>query len=171
MRSQNIDLAYAEAMETCLATEHGQECLHNPRWTEEDWSEEHLHALHLERHALECDAEFYSREQRMELSKRIIHGQLCVRHSRYCAERLHVLQMIRGDAISDLQEPITAGVRSGRVRTVAARAAKKRVVRAARSLTPEHGRQSQEDLRDELESTPSTRAGNSDIHRQNMDRY
>lgn len=91
MRPQNINLAYAETMETCLAVEHNQECLHNPRWIEEDRSEERLHTLQRARHALECDPQSYSREQRVTLSKRIIHGQVCLHHSRYCTERLHIL--------------------------------------------------------------------------------
>ena len=171
MRPQNINLAYAETMKTCLAIEHDQKCLNNPRWIEEDWSEERLYTLQLERHAFERDPESYSRERRVVLSKRIIHGQVCLHHSRYCAERLHVLQMIRGDAIGDLQEPTTNRVRSGGVRIAAARVARKRAVRAARSLTPEQGRQGQRSLRDEFESRASTRTGNSDVNRLNKDRY
>lgn len=154
MRPRNINLAYAETMETCLAIEHGQECLHNPRWIEEDWSEERLHILQRERYAFECDPESYSREQRVVLSRRIIHGQVCLHHSRYCAERLHILQMIRGDVRSDLHEPATTRVRSGCVRTAAARAARKRALRAAKSLAPEKGRPCPDDLLDELESGP-----------------
>ena len=37
MRPQNINLAYAATMGTCLAVEHNQECLYNPRWIEEGW--------------------------------------------------------------------------------------------------------------------------------------
>lgn len=154
MRPQNINLAYAETIGTCLAVEHNQECLHNPRWIEEDWSEERVHVLQRERHAFERDAEFYSREQRLELSRRIIHGQVCLHHSHYCAERLHILQMIREDARSDLYETKPTRLRGGRVRTAAARAARKRALRAARFLTPEQGRPCPDDLMDELESGP-----------------
>jgi hypothetical protein len=164
MRPQNINLAYAETMKTCLAIEHDQKCLNNPRWIEEDWSEERLHALQRERHDFEQDPEFCSREQRIELSKRIIHGQVCLYHYHNCAERLHILQMIRGDAKGDLNETATIGVRSGRVRTTAARAARKKAVRAARSLTPEQGRQGGENLRDEFESTPSSLSGMVLVH-------
>lgn len=160
MRPQNINLAYAATMGTCLAVEHNQECLYNPRWIEEGWSEERLHVLQCERFAFECDAESYSRGQRVILSRRITHGQVCLHHSRYCAERLHILQMIRGDARSDLHEPTTTGVRRGRVRTAAARAARKRAVRAARSLTPEQGRLGSGNLQDELESGPPLFTGN-----------
>jgi hypothetical protein len=159
MRPQSINLSYAETMETCLATEHDQECLNNPRWIEEDWPEERLQALQLERHAFECHPKSYSREQRIELSKRIVHGQVCLYHYHYCAERLHILQMIRGDAKGDLNETATIGVRIGRMRATAARAARKKAVRAARSLTPEQGRHGGESLRDELESTPSSLTG------------
>jgi hypothetical protein len=171
MRPQNINLAYAETIQTCLAIEDGDECVHNPRWIEEDWSEERLHSLQRERRAFEHDPEFYSREQRIELSKRIIHGRVCLYHYHYCAERLHILQMIRGDAKGDLNETATIGVRSGRVRTTAARAARKRAVRAARSLTPEQGRQGGESLRDGFEGAPSSLTGNCDIHRRNVDTY
>ena len=156
MRPQNIKLSYTETTATCLAVEHNQECLHNPRWIEEDWSEERLHVLQRERWAFEFNAESYNREQRVTLSKRIIHGQVCLHHSRYCAERLHILQMIRGDARSDLRKPTTMGIRRVRVRTAAARAAKKNTVRAARSLTPEHGRPGPEDLIDGLASRPAS---------------
>lgn len=159
MRPQNINLSYAETMETCLATAHDQECLNNPRWIEEDWPEERLHALQRERHAFEHDPEFYSREQRIELSRHIIHGQVCLYHYHYCAERLHILQMIRGDAKGDLNETATIGVRIGRTRTTVARAARKKAVRSARSLTPEQGRQGGESLQDEFESTPSSLIG------------
>lgn len=152
MRPKNINLAYAETMGTCLAVEHNQECLHNPRWIEEDWSEERLLTLQRERHGFERDPESYTREQRVILSRRIIHGQVCLHHSRYCTERLHILKMIRGDANSDLHEPTTTRMSSGRVRTAAARAARKRAVRAARSLTPDLGRPGPEDLLDELAS-------------------
>jgi hypothetical protein len=154
MRPQNINLAYAETMGTCLAVQHNQECLHNPRWIEEDWSEERAHVLQRELHAFEFDAESYSHEQRIMLSRRIVHGQVCLYHSRYCAERLHILQMIRGDARSDLHEPTTTRLRGGRARTAAARAARKRALWAARSLTPEQGRPCPDDLLDELESGP-----------------
>ena len=169
MRPQNINLAHAKTMETCLATEHDQECLHNPRWIEEDWSHERVHALKCERRAFECDPESYSREQRVRLSRRIIHGQVCRHHSLCCADRLHILQMIRGDAKGDLSGLTTTGARSGRVRTAAARKAKKRAVRAARSLTPEQGRQDRQGLRDEFKSTPSWLTGDYDIRRQSVD--
>ena len=154
MRPRYINLAYAETMETCLATEHDQECLHNPRWIEEDWSEERLLTLQRARHALEHDADSYSREQRVALSRRIIHGQVCLHHSRDCVERLHILQMIRGDARSDLHEETTTGVRSGCLQTDAAPAAKKRALPAVGSLTPEQGRPGPGDLTDELSSRP-----------------
>jgi hypothetical protein len=159
MRPQNINLAYAETMETCLATERDQECLHNPRRVEEDWSEDRVQALQRERHAFECDPEFYSREQRVAFSRRIAHGQVYLHHSIYCAERLHVLQMIRGDAKGDLHEPTTTGARSGCARTAAARAARRRGVRAARSLSSEQGRLGPEALLDEPASSPTSLTG------------
>lgn len=60
--------------------------------------------------------------------------------------------MIRGDARSDLHEPTITRVRSGRVRTAAFGAARKRALRAARFLTPEYGRLRSEDLLIELAS-------------------
>lgn len=154
MRPRYINLAYAETMEICLATEHDQECLHNPRWIEEDWSEERLLTLQRARHAFEYDPDSYSHEQRVALSRRIIHGQVCLHHSRDCVERLHILQMIRGDARSDLHEETTTKMRSDCVRTDAAPAAKKRALPALRSLTPEQGRSGPGDLIDELASRP-----------------
>jgi len=159
MRSCVLNLAYAETLLACLAIEHGDECLNNPRWIEEDWSDERSNDLQHARNNFEHNPESFSHEQRVAISKRIIHGQTCQHHSRLYAKRLHTLQMIRGDAISDLREIPFTRVRSGRVRTAAARGAKRKAVPVAISLTPEQGRSGHHGFPDEFDSRSSLATG------------
>jgi hypothetical protein len=161
MRSHDIQLAYANTTNTCLAVEYEEECPYNPRSIQEDWSIERRHLLQRVRDAFEHDPQSFSRARRIILSKHIIYGQVCQYHHRHHAERLHTLHVIRGDAINDLLEPTPTRVSRGRVRTAAARRARKREVRSANCLALGHGREGDQELADTDEGTPSSAAGKS----------
>lgn len=158
MRLPRIDLACPESIATCLAIENLDECVHNPRWIEEYWSVERVESLQRTQEDLKHDSESYSRHQRVDMSRRIVHGQVCLEHARH-AKRLHTLQMIRGDARSDLATLSLPEIQSGRARIAAVRRAKKKVVRAVRSLTPEKGRAGVEDLTKHLGEITSCSSG------------
>jgi len=77
MPSHEIQLAYANTIDTCLAIAYEEECPYNPRSIQEDWSVERRHELQRVRNAFEHDPSSFSREQRVILSKHIIYGQVC----------------------------------------------------------------------------------------------
>jgi hypothetical protein len=104
MRSPRIDLAYPENIATCLAIKDHEECFRNPRWIDEDWCVERVEFLQRAQYDFENDSEWFSRDQRASMSTSIIHGRVCLGHSQH-VERLHTLQMIRGDARSDIIDP------------------------------------------------------------------
>lgn len=104
MHSPRIELAHASALETCPAIENGQSCHDNPRWIEEDWSAAVVGNLKRAQNDLGRHFDSFSREERVLRSKALLHGQVCIGHEVH-ALRLHTLQMIRGDARSDLRGP------------------------------------------------------------------
>jgi hypothetical protein len=71
--------------------------------------------------------------------------------------------MIRRDAHDDLLDVSSPKARSSVVRIVSSRRAKKRIVRAARSLTPEQGRAGLRCLTDSIGVTPSYSTGQSKL--------
>jgi hypothetical protein len=94
------------------------------------------------------------------MSNSIIRGRVCLEHVQHM-ERLHTLQMIRGDARGDLVDPLCPKTRDALPRTAAIRRARKKYVRAARSLTPEQGRAGHKPLTDSTGGTPSCTIGTS----------
>jgi hypothetical protein len=94
MRSPRVDLAYADSIATCPAIKNHEECLHNPCWIEEDWCVERIEFLQRAQddfeNDFENDSEWFSRDQRVSMSRGIIHGRACVEHGQH-AERLHTL--------------------------------------------------------------------------------
>jgi hypothetical protein len=125
MHSPRIDVAYAESIATCLAIEDHEECLCNPRWIEKDWSVELVEHLQRAQDDLENDSEWFSRNQGVNMSRSIVHGRACLEHGQH-AERLHTLQMIRGDVRSDLVDPSCPNARNALALAAAGRRARKR---------------------------------------------
>jgi hypothetical protein len=158
MRSPRIDLAYADSIATCPAIENHAECLRNPRWIEEYWCIERVEFLQRAQDEFENDSERFSRDQRANMSRSIIQGRVCLEHSGH-SERLHTLQMIRGDARSDLVDISYPKAGDALARTTAGRRARTRCVRAARSSTPEQGRADPKHLTDSIGGTPSCTTG------------
>jgi hypothetical protein len=158
MHPPRVDLAYTESIATCPAIEHHEECLRNPRWIEEDWSLERVEYLQRAQDDFENDSEWFSRDQRVNMSRSIIYGRVYLEHAQH-TERLHTLQMIRGDARGDIIDPSCLKARNSLARTAAIRRARKRYVRAARSLTPEQGRAGHKPLTDSIGGTPSCTIG------------
>jgi hypothetical protein len=160
MRSPRVDLAYTESIATCLATEDHEDCLRNTRWIEEDWILERVEHLQRAQDDFENlnDSEWFSRDQRVSMSRSIIRGRACLEHAQH-TERLHTLQMIRGNARGDLIDPSCLKAKNALARTAAIRRARKRYVRAARSLMPEQGRAGHKPLTDSIGGTPSCTIG------------
>lgn len=139
MPSRGIELGETENIHFCPAVENLRRCQHKPRWFEESWSVERIENLMRVRADLEHRWDSFDRDHRIVRSKALMHGQVCLAHSDH-VRRLHTLNMIRGDARSDLRGPRFSTARVGRARANKARNARKRASRAARAVSPEQGR-------------------------------
>lgn len=122
MRSPRIGLAYSQphCINACPAVENNQQCLNNPRWIEEDWPTDRVSGLKLANSDLEKHWGSFDRDQKMERSKTLLHGQVCTNHQ-HQIKHLHTLKMLRGFARDDLKKP-----KAGRVRKATGRAGRKR---------------------------------------------
>lgn len=158
MPSRGIELGETENIHFCPAVENHRHCEHKPRWIEEDWSVQRIENLMRARADLHYRFDSFDRDHRIARSKALMHGQVCVAHGDH-VRRLHTLNMIRGDARSDLRGSRHSTARTGRTRTARARAARKRVVRTARAMSPEQGRsggvEMPDDFGDRSPSPPS----------------
>lgn len=144
MRFPRIALAHANVLQTCPAVENGRPCVNNPRWIEEDWSAEALENLRRAQNDLGSHFDAFSREERILRSKAVVHAHVCVIHSTH-SKRLHTLQMIRGDARSDLRGPRFTKRKPARGRKAVVNTAKK-TARIARQPSIERGRGGEEPL-------------------------